>query len=70
MRVNRLIVVTLTLIVSSCTIFQPVQLPLPSESIQKPSEQSLECLDMDAYKIIVKAYRRVDTLERIIKSTH
>ena len=70
MNLKILSVVILTLTVISCTSYVVQPLPMPTESVQKPAEASLECLDDDTYSIVVKAYKRIETLEGIIESTH
>ena len=70
MNLKRLSVVILTLTILSCTSYVVTPLPLPSEPPERPSEASLECLDDDTYKVIVRAYKRIKTLEGIIESTH
>ena len=70
MKAKLLSVAILTILISSCTSYVVQPLLLPTTPPEKPSEASLECLDNDTYTIIVKAYKRIQTLEGIIKSTH
>ena len=70
MKLKLLNVVILTLTVISCTTYTVTPLPLPSESLVKPTEASLSCLSDEAYTLVVKSFKRVKTLEGIIKSTH
>ena len=69
MKLKKYHAVILTLTIVSCTTYVTTPLPLPSESVQKPVEASLECLDDGTYQVIVRAYKRITTLENIIKST-
>lgn len=69
---RKLLAVTLILIsISACSISNNVtKIPLPSEPVQRPTEQELECVSSETYEVIVKAYKRIETLESIILSTH
>ncbi|MDC0529218.1 hypothetical protein OAO19_03005 [Gammaproteobacteria bacterium] len=58
--------------IASCTTVESINtaLPLPASAVERPSEVGLECVSDETYEIIVKAYKRIETLENIIKSTH
>ena len=69
-RISLLSVVILT--ISSCATekYVPIPLQLPPTTTERPSETSLECLSDETYTIIVKAYKRIETLEALIRTTH
>lgn len=69
-RISQLNVAILTISLISCSNNESIALPLPQEPPERPTEQSLECLDDATYGIIVKAYKRLETLRAVIESTH
>ena len=70
MNLKIILLIILTISLSNCTTYVTTPLPLPSEPLVKPYKQDLECLDTNTIELIVKAYKRVTTLEGIIESTH
>lgn len=66
------VAILIAISISSCAISNNVtkRLPLPSEPVERPTEQQLECVSDETYEVIVKAYKRIETLENIIKSTY
>ena len=65
-----LFTVVTSIILISCTTYTVTPLPLPSESLVRPTEASLSCLSDEAYTLVVKSFKRVETLTAIIESTH
>ena len=63
MKAKTILLIILTISLSNCTHYVTPPLPLPSESVQKPYNQDLECLDTNTRQIVVKAYKRIETLE-------
>ena len=70
MKLKIILLIILTIGLSNCTTYVTTPLPLPSEPLVKPYKEDLECLDTNTIGLIVKAFKRVKTLESIIESTH
>ncbi len=69
MRIKIILLIILTTSLSNCATYTAVPLPLPSEAVVKPYKQDLECLDARTRVLVVKGFKRITTLENIIKST-
>lgn len=57
------------ILISSCTQYIVKPLPVPPP-IERPTEGDLECLSDNAYELVVGMDKRIETLLKIIRSTH